>query len=79
MPPEVNKFCEINIKNNEKRDFLSMGIILLFFMSKNKYIFEEMLKQKLEGNLEKTKKKNHYFNVICSKYHENKTFGKIEI
>ena len=52
IPPEVNKFCEIDKKNDKKRDLWSVGIILLFFMSKNKNIFEDMLKQKPDINLE---------------------------
>ena len=52
IPPEVNKFCEIDKKNDKKRDLWSVGIILLFFMSKNNKIFENILKQKLDMNLE---------------------------
>ena len=52
IPPEINKYCEINIKNDKKRDLWSVGIILLLFMVKNEDIFENILKEKLKEKLE---------------------------
>lgn len=48
IPPEVNKYCEINQKQNKKRDLWSVGIILLFFMSKSESIFDKVLGKNTE-------------------------------
>ena len=63
IPPEINRYCEINKKNNEKRDLWSVGIILFFFMTKNKYVFEETQKEKLE-NIEQEEKSIFQYSIL---------------
>ena len=77
IPPEINKFCEINKKNNRKRDLWSVGMILLLFMSKNEYIFEEILEEKLKEKSENLNQEEKSLFQYAMLYGVNKSNIKI--
>ena len=77
IPPEINKYCEINIKNDKKRDLWSVGIILLLFMVKNEDIFENILKEKLKEKLENLNQEEKSLFQYAMLYGVNKSNIKI--